>query len=137
MRFSIKLFSIFIFALILAVLVGALRKNDNFESDFPGEGENEEVSTDLPIYPGSKLIDSSSSSSENKKSLSYIWEVDESVENLSSFIVDKLRSDGWSVEINSLVISFKKDGAGGFIGLAKKSDDTTIVSATLTKINEN
>ena len=122
-----------IFALILAVLIGALRGNDDFESGFPGEGVNEEVSASLPIYPGSRLINSSNSFSENKESFSYVWEVDESVENLSSFIVDKLKSDGWSVEINSLVISFKKDGAGGFIGLAKKSDDTTIVSATLTK----
>lgn len=135
MKFSIKFPFLLIIALLLVALTGVLiRQNDKPESQSEGDGvANEEVLASLPVYPGSKLINSSSSTSENKESSSYVWEVSESVENLSSFFADELENDGWSVEINSLVISYKKDNTEGFIGLAKKSDDITIVSATLTK----
>ncbi|MCL4387035.1 hypothetical protein M1307_01400 [Patescibacteria group bacterium] len=101
----------------------------NAPSDLP-----EGLPEDFPIFEGSEFV--SSSQSENKKGVSFIWEATESPSLVYEYLKSELKIRGWTVTDNSgsfLVSSFKNEENEGFLGVFRGDGDKTVISVTIRK----
>jgi len=120
-------------------------ENDGKKISFDGKGGQFSYSaegklpdgfpSDFPIYPGAKLTSSWTTTGEDSKGISVVWETTDSVTQVKLFYKDKLTAGGWKID-NELAqetmqtISFEKDKTSGFVGLAESNGKLTI-SVTL------
>lgn len=111
---------------------------DGKEGKFSYSAEGElpaDFPSDFPLYPGAKLTSSWSTSGDDGKGISVVWETGDSVDKVRNFYKEKLSSQGWKIDSEFAqeqmqTLSFEKDKVSGFVGLAK-TDGKLTISVTL------
>ena len=105
-------------------------KPDTREQQLP-----DDFPQDFPIYEDAVLVNSWVEAGIETKGVSVIWETNSTVNEVSLFYNMELKNTDWEIVSSfdseeSLVITFRKNGIDGFVGVAAEND-MTIISVTM------
>lgn len=92
--------------------------------------------SDFPVYPGAKVVSSSTVQGEKDSGMSVVWETSDSQATVADYYKKELPAAGYSVVStfaanDSLTISFKKGETEGFMGVTSGEGGKTTISVTI------
>ncbi len=105
-----------------------INSNGSLPSEFP---------SDFPIYPGSKITGSfSTTGDKGSKGTSVVWETGDAASKVGEWYKTELPKAGWTVvttysQGDSTTLTFEKGNYSGFIGVTKGSEGKTTISVTV------
>lgn len=112
-------------------------KSDEGEFSFQEGGKlPEEFPSDFPIYPGAKITSSWTSSGDDAKGISVVWETNDSPDKVANYYKSSIESKGWKTTASfssegTTTYSFEKGESTGFVGIAKGEEGKTTISVTI------
>lgn len=112
-------------------------KSDEGEFSFQEGGKLPDgFPSDFPVLPGAKITSSWTSSDDNSKGISVVWETSDAPTKVADYYKTNIESKGWKVTASfssegTTTYSFEKGTTNGFVGIAEGEEGKTNISVTI------